>query len=99
MRSNGHYCIADEQYVGALLSFRAEDLGFNLTEETTDMLAMAYGSMGTGFEPEDVTTQLLMEMRGSRLNMDAPYRKNWTPEGLCQAIERCDLESQQGHPA
>jgi hypothetical protein len=82
--SNGHYCIADEQYVGALLSFRAE----NITAETTDMLAMAYGSMGGGFEPEAVTTQLIMEMRGSRLNMSAPYRKNWTPEGLCQAVER-----------
>ena len=84
-RSHGSFCISDEQYSGTALSYY---LGDAIASEVTGHLAMAQATSGGGFEEDEVISELLIQLRGSRKNLTLlPHFEDH--HGECHAVERC----------
>ncbi len=78
------WCIPDEQYFGTLLSWK---LGEDLAKGYTDDLAMAPVSVSDGVVPEDIDTDLMIQIRGS--SPDKSKLPNYhSHHGKCKAIEK-----------
>ncbi len=78
------WCIPDEQYFGTLLSWK---LGEELPYGYTDDLAMAPVSDGDGVVPEDIDTEMMIQIRGSTPDK-SKLPKYHFHNGECRAVEK-----------
>ncbi|BDA44732.1 probable glycosyltransferase BC10 [Coccomyxa sp. Obi] len=78
------WCIPDEQYFGTLLSWK---LGEDLPYGYTDDLAMAPVSDGDGVQPEDIDTEMMIQIRGSTPDK-SKLPKYHFHHGECKAVEK-----------
>ena len=69
--------------MGITLSY---NLGSEIATEVTEDVAVAMPASGSGFASEQLSIDLIMELRGTRKNMTLPSDR----QGLCRAAERCD---------
>ena len=85
----GHFCISDEQYFGTALSYILTTMGEDIGDHLMGTVAVAMCTSGGGFDAEDVTEQLLVELRtGSDNSTMLPNLVNHY--GDCHAHDRCD---------
>ncbi len=84
MRRRRTWCIPDEQYFGTLLSWKLED---DLAWQYTNDLAMAPVHDGDGVPPDQINTELLIQIRGSTLDTSRVPQYH-IRHGECHAVER-----------
>ena len=60
---HGVFCVADEQYIGTALSYYLLSEGVDLSKHATGELAVAMATSGGGFDQEEVTEEMLDEIR------------------------------------
>ncbi len=76
--------MSDEQYVGITLSY---SLGEDMGKQVTDDLAIAMATTGSGFAPDQLGMELIVQLRGSRANLTLlPGFQDHHSE--CHAVER-----------